>query len=66
MKRAIPSAAMAAMPNCGHTINLEEPDENHRDGEKADACSWHFADVGLGARSGLGGRRFSTRPLQPL
>jgi pimeloyl-ACP methyl ester carboxylesterase len=30
MKRAIPSAAMAVMPNCGHTINLEEPDEYNR------------------------------------
>jgi pimeloyl-ACP methyl ester carboxylesterase len=26
MKREIPSAALAAMPNCGHTINLEDPD----------------------------------------
>jgi pimeloyl-ACP methyl ester carboxylesterase len=30
MKRTIPSAAMAVMPNCGHTINLEEPDEFNR------------------------------------
>jgi pimeloyl-ACP methyl ester carboxylesterase len=30
MKRNIPSAAMAVMPNCGHTINLEEPDEFNR------------------------------------
>jgi len=27
MKREIPSAALSVMPNCGHTINLEEPDE---------------------------------------
>jgi len=26
MKRAIPSAALSVMPNCGHTINLEAPD----------------------------------------
>jgi pimeloyl-ACP methyl ester carboxylesterase len=26
MKRSIPAAALAVMPNCGHTINLEEPD----------------------------------------
>jgi pimeloyl-ACP methyl ester carboxylesterase len=25
MKREIPSAALAVMPNCGHTINLEDP-----------------------------------------
>ncbi len=27
MKQNIPSAAMAVMPNCGHGINVEEPDE---------------------------------------
>ena len=26
MKRDIPSAALAVMPNCGHGINLEDPD----------------------------------------
>jgi pimeloyl-ACP methyl ester carboxylesterase len=26
MKRTIPAAALAVMPNCGHTINLEAPD----------------------------------------
>lgn len=30
MKRAIPTAALAVMPNCGHTINLEAPDEFNR------------------------------------
>jgi pimeloyl-ACP methyl ester carboxylesterase len=30
MKRTIPPAAMAVMPNCGHTINLEEPEEYNR------------------------------------
>ncbi len=26
MKRNIPTAALSVMPNCGHTINLEDPD----------------------------------------
>jgi pimeloyl-ACP methyl ester carboxylesterase len=30
MKRSIPSAALAVMPNCGHGINLEAPDEFNR------------------------------------
>lgn len=30
MKRSIPSAALAVMPNCGHTINIEAPDEFNR------------------------------------
>ena len=30
LKREIPSAAMAVMPNCGHTINLEDPDQFNR------------------------------------
>ena len=30
LKRSIPSAALAVMPNCGHAINLEEPDEFNR------------------------------------
>ena len=30
MKQHIPSAALAVMPNCGHTINLEDPDEFNR------------------------------------
>ena len=30
MKREIPSAALAVMPNCGHTINLEDPDQFNR------------------------------------
>jgi pimeloyl-ACP methyl ester carboxylesterase len=25
MKRTIPTAALLVMPNCGHTINLEDP-----------------------------------------
>ncbi len=27
MKRNIPSAALSVMPNCGHTINIEDPDQ---------------------------------------
>jgi len=30
MKKSIPTAALAVMPNCGHTINLEDPDEFNR------------------------------------
>ena len=30
MKRTIPTAALAVMPNCGHVINLEDPDEFNR------------------------------------
>ena len=30
MKQNIPSAALCVIPNCGHTINLEEPDEFNR------------------------------------
>jgi pimeloyl-ACP methyl ester carboxylesterase len=30
MKQNIPSAAFSVMPNCGHTINLEAPDEFNR------------------------------------
>jgi hypothetical protein len=30
MKQNIPSAACAVLPNCGHTINLEAPDEFNR------------------------------------
>ncbi|HVB68102.1 MAG TPA: alpha/beta hydrolase [Acetobacteraceae bacterium] len=30
MKQTIPSAAMAVMPNCGHAINIEDPDEFNR------------------------------------
>ena len=30
MKQHIPAAALSVMPNCGHTINLEEPDEFNR------------------------------------
>ncbi|QIG92617.1 MULTISPECIES: alpha/beta fold hydrolase [unclassified Bradyrhizobium] len=30
MKQSIPSAALAVMPNSGHAINIEEPDEYNR------------------------------------
>ncbi|MEP9352749.1 alpha/beta hydrolase [Xanthobacter sp. KR7-65] len=30
MKRSIPSAALSVMPNCGHAINIEEPEEYNR------------------------------------
>jgi hypothetical protein len=30
LKGAIPSAAMSIVPNCGHTINIETPDEFNR------------------------------------
>jgi pimeloyl-ACP methyl ester carboxylesterase len=30
MKRSIPTAALAVMPNCGHAINLEDPDGFNR------------------------------------
>jgi len=30
MKREIPTSALAVMPNCGHTINLEDPDQFNR------------------------------------
>lgn len=30
MKQTIPSAALSVMPNCGHTINIEDPDAFNR------------------------------------
>jgi pimeloyl-ACP methyl ester carboxylesterase len=30
MKQTIPTAALAVMPNCGHAINIEEPEEYNR------------------------------------
>ena len=30
MKQTIPSAALSVMPNCGHAINIEDPDEFNR------------------------------------
>ncbi len=42
MKRTIPAAALAVMANCGHTINLEDPDEFNR------LCGAFFARVDAG------------------
>jgi pimeloyl-ACP methyl ester carboxylesterase len=30
MKREIPTSALSVMPNCGHTVNLEDPDQFNR------------------------------------
>jgi pimeloyl-ACP methyl ester carboxylesterase len=30
MKQSIPSSALSVMPNCGHAINIEDPDEFNR------------------------------------
>ncbi len=42
MKQTIPSAALAVMVNCGHTINIEDPDEFNR------ICGGFFAQVDAG------------------
>ncbi|MDE0147235.1 MAG: alpha/beta fold hydrolase [Rhodospirillaceae bacterium] len=42
MKRTIPAAALAVMVNCGHTVNLEDPDEFNR------LCGAFFAQVDAG------------------
>ncbi|MXY40268.1 MAG: alpha/beta fold hydrolase [Rhodospirillaceae bacterium] len=42
MKRTIPSAALAVMVNCGHTINLEDPDAFNS------LCGAFFAQVDAG------------------
>lgn len=48
MKREIPSAALSVMPNCGHGINTEDPDEFNRIvGDflaQADAGRWPVRD----------------------
>ena len=48
MKQHIPSAALAVMPNCGHAINIEDPDEfNRLVGEflaQVDAGRWPMRD----------------------
>ena len=31
LKQTIPSAALCVLPNCGHTMNLEAPDEFNRE-----------------------------------
>ena len=42
MKKMIPSAALVVMPNCGHTINLEDPDVYNRQLDDF----FHAVDVG--------------------
>ena len=42
MKQNIPSAALSVMPNCGHTINIEDPDQFNR------ICSDFLAQVDAG------------------
>jgi pimeloyl-ACP methyl ester carboxylesterase len=48
MKQTIPTAALAVMPNCGHIINLEDPDQFNRIvGDflaQADAGRWPSRD----------------------
>ena len=48
LKRNIPAAGLTVMPNCGHTINLEEPDRFNRIvGDflaQADAGRWPARD----------------------
>lgn len=48
MKQNIPSAALAVMPNCGHGINVEDPDEfNHLVGNfitHVDSGRWPMRD----------------------
>ena len=48
MKQAIPSAALSVMPNCGHTINIEDPDQfNHIVGQflaQVDCGRWPTRD----------------------
>src|SRR5438874_4065906 len=46
MKRTIPTAALLVLPNCGHTINLEEPGAFN-----AHLCDFlHAVDVGAWAK----------------
>ena len=48
MKQHIPTAALAVMPNCGHAINIEDPDQfNHLVGAflaQVDANRWPTRD----------------------
>ncbi len=49
MKQHIPTAALSVMPNCGHTINIEDPDQfNHLVGTflaQVDAGRWPTRDA---------------------
>ena len=48
MKQTIASAALSVMPNCGHAINIEDPDQFNRIvGEfivQVDAGRWPMRD----------------------
>lgn len=61
MKQTIPSAALAVMPNCGHAINLEAPDEFNRIlGEflaQVDAGRWPQRDPRASATGSITGLR---------
>jgi len=58
MKQTIPTAALSIVPNCGHTINLEAPDEFNRIvGDfmaQVDAGRWPMRDPRAMAASILG------------
>jgi pimeloyl-ACP methyl ester carboxylesterase len=60
MKRNIASAALVVMPNCGHLINLEEPDAFNRHladfFHAVDVGAWRKRDPRALAPSILGGR----------
>jgi pimeloyl-ACP methyl ester carboxylesterase len=59
MKREIPSAALAVMPNCGHTINLEDPDLFNR--IVGDFIVRSIGPLGPSATRGLWARRHGMR-----
>jgi pimeloyl-ACP methyl ester carboxylesterase len=58
MKQHIPTAALAVMPNCGHAVNLENPDGFNRIvGDflaQVDAARWPTRDPRSSARSTTG------------
>jgi pimeloyl-ACP methyl ester carboxylesterase len=58
MKETIPSAALVVMPNCGHTINIEEPDAFNRIIldflAQVDAGRWPMRDQRAMSKSILG------------
>ncbi len=60
LKRTIPTAALAVMPNCGHAINLEDPDTFNRIvGDflaQVDAARWPTRDPRAVSGSAMGMR----------
>ena len=58
MKETIPTAALVVMPNCGHTINIEEPDAFNRIIldflAQVDAGTWYNRDPRAMSTSILG------------